>query len=168
VLKQRDHLNQMPIATKSGKIEISKEIETAELAKKLTKIIKKGDVVFFYGEIGVGKTTFIRHLINNFQINNNLTLTEVTSPTFNIVNEYEVNDLVIQHFDLFRLKNENETKNIGLLENSSKIITLIEWPKIIKKKPINVIELYFEYGKDLETRFLSINGLDKKKINELR
>ena len=158
----------MPIATKSGRIDISKELDSAELAKKFTKIIKKGDIVYFYGEIGVGKTTFIKHLINNFQKEKNLNLTEVTSPTFNIVNEYEMNGFAIHHFDLFRLKNENEIMNIGLLENYSEIITLIEWPKIIKKKPINVIELNFEYGKDLETRFLSINGLSEKKLDEIR
>jgi tRNA A37 threonylcarbamoyladenosine biosynthesis protein TsaE len=80
----------MLIATNSSKIDITLEVKTAELAKNFSEILKKGDIVFFYGEIGVGKTTFIRHLVNCFQTNNNLNQTEVTSPTFNLVNEYDV------------------------------------------------------------------------------
>jgi len=158
----------MHIATNSGKIEISLEVKTAEIAKKFSKILKKGDVVFFHGEIGTGKTTFIRYLINNFQKKKNLKLTEVTSPTFNLVNEYDAGDFLIQHYDLFRLKNINETKNIGLLENYKEILTLVEWPEIIEKKPINTIDLIFEYGEGVEKRFLTIYGLGKEKLNEIR
>ena len=158
----------MHIATNSGKIEISLEVKTAEIAKKFSKILKKGDIVFFHGEIGVGKTTFIRHLINNFQKKKDLKLTEVTSPTFNLVNEYDVGDFLIQHYDLFRLKNINETKNIGLLENYKEILTLVEWPERIEKKPINTINLIFEYGEGVEKRFLTIHGLGKEKLNEIR
>jgi len=158
----------MHIATNSGKIEISLEVKTAEIAKKFSKILKKGDIVFFHGEIGVGKTTFIRHLINNFQKKKDLKLTEVTSPTFNLVNEYDVGDFLIQHYDLFRLKNINETKNIGLLENYKEILTLVEWPERIEKKPINIIDLIFEYDEDVEKRFLTIHGLGKEKLNEIR
>ena len=158
----------MHIATNSGKIEISLEVKTAEIAKKFSKILKKGDIVFFHGEIGVGKTTFIRHLINNFQKKKDLKLTEVTSPTFNLVNEYDVGDFLIQHYDLFRLKNINETKNIGLLENYKEILTLVEWPERIEKKPINTIDLIFEYGEGVEKRFLTIHGLGKKKSNKIK
>ncbi len=158
----------MHIATNSGKIEISLEVKTAELAKKFSKILKKGDVVFFYGEIGVGKTTFIRYLINNFQKKEGIKLTEVTSPTFNLVNEYNVGNLLIQHYDLFRLKSSDETKNIGLLENYKEILTLVEWPEKIENKIINEINLIFEYGEDIEKRFLTINGLSEEKLNEVR
>jgi len=158
----------MHIATNNGKIEISIEVKTAELAKKFSKILKKGDVVFFHGEIGVGKTTFIRYLVNNFQKNNNLKQTEVTSPTFNLVNEYEIGNFVIQHYDLFRLTSSNEIKNIGLLENQKEILTLIEWPEKIKKKVDNKIDLFFQYGEDLNKRFLSIEGLNDEKLNDIR
>ena len=161
-------LNQMPIATNSSKIDISQEVKTAKLAKNFSKIIKKGDVVFFQGEIGVGKTTFIRHLINSLQMNNHLSLTEVTSPTFNLVNEYDVGIFVIQHYDLYRLTSSNETKNIGLFENKKEIVTLIEWPEKIKKKVNNKINLVFKYGKDMNKRFLSIKGLDNKRFNAIK
>ena len=131
-------------------------------------VLKKGDVVFFHGEIGVGKTTFIRHLVNSLQLNNHLNLTEVTSPTFNLVNEYDVGIFIIQHYDLYRLKSINETKNIGLLENQKEILTLIEWPEKINIKINNKINLFFKYSEDMKKRFLSIEGLVKEKLNEIK
>ena len=156
----------MHIATNSEIIDISLEVKTAELAKIFSKVVKKGDVVFFHGEIGVGKTTFIRYLINYLQTNNHLNQTEVTSPTFNLVNEYDVGVFIIQHYDLYRLKNSHETKNIGLFENSKEILTLIEWPKKIDNKIDNKIDLFFEYGEDMNKRFLTIKGISSKTLNE--
>jgi len=157
----------MHIATNSEIIDISLEVKTAELAKKFSKILKKGNTVLFHGEIGVGKTTFIRHLINYLQENNHLKQTEVTSPTFNLVNEYDVGVYTIQHYDLYRLKSTDETKNIGLLENQKEILTLIEWPEKINNKINNKIDLFFEYGEDMNKRFLSIKGLSNEKLNEI-
>ena len=158
----------MHIATNSETIDISLEVKTAELAENFSKILKKGDIVFFYGEIGVGKTTFIRHLVNHLQANNDLNPTEVTSPTFNLVNEYNVGIFTIQHYDLYRLTSSDETKNIGLLENRKEILTLIEWPEKIDNKINNKIDLFFEYGEDMNKRFLSIKGLCNKKLNEIK
>ena len=161
------HLNLMLIATNSDKIDISLEVKTAELAKKFSRIFTKGDVIFFHGEIGVGKTTFIRYLINNLQKYNNFNLTEVTSPTFNLVNEYDVGVFIIKHYDLYRLTNSHETKNIGLLENQKEILTLIEWPEKIDNKIENKIDLFFEYGEDMNKRFLTIKGISNKTLNEI-
>jgi tRNA threonylcarbamoyladenosine biosynthesis protein TsaE len=157
----------MHIATNSEIIDISLEVKTAEIAKNFSKIVKKGDVVFFHGEIGVGKTTFIRHLVNCLQVSNHLNPTEVTSPTFNLVNEYDVGVFIIQHYDLYRITNCDETKNIGLLENQKEILTLIEWPEKINNKINNKIDLFFEYGEDMNKRFLSLKGLNSKKLNEI-
>ena len=152
-------LNQMPTAIKSDKIDLSSEKETEELANTFLKKIKPGCFIFLYGEIGVGKTTFIRYLINQFQKLNKLEITEVTSPTFNLLNEYQINDFKINHYDLFRLKSTEEIKNLDLFEDNKNIITLVEWPQIIKEKPKNLIELVFEYGKDHKTRSVQIKGL---------
>ena len=157
----------MHIATNSEIIDISLEVKTTDLAKNFSKILKKGDVVFFHGEIGVGKTTFIRHLINSLQVNNHLNPTEVTSPTFNLVNEYDVGIFIIQHYDLYRLISSDETKNIGLLENQKEILTLVEWPEKINDKINNKVDLFFEYGEDMSKRFLSIKGLSSEKLNEI-
>ena len=157
----------MHIATNSEIIDISLEVKTAELAENFSKILKKGDIVFFYGEIGVGKTTFIRHLVNHLQANNDLNPTEVTSPTFNLVNEYDVGIFIIQHYDLYRLTSSDETKNIGLLENQKEILTLIEWPEKIDNKIDNKIDLFFEYGEDMNKRFLTIKGISNKILDEI-
>ena len=152
-------LNLMPTAIKSDKIDLSSEKETEELASRFLKKIKPGCFIFLYGEIGVGKTTFIRYLINQFQKLNKLEITEVTSPTFNLLNEYQINDFKINHYDLFRLKSTEEIKNLDLFEDNKNTITLVEWPQIIKEKPKNLIELVFEYGKDHKTRSVQIKGL---------
>ena len=157
----------MHIATNSEIIDISLEVKTVELAKNFSKILKKGNIVFFHGEIGVGKTTFIRYLINHLQVSNHLNPTEVTSPTFNLVNEYDVGIFTIQHYDLYRLTRSDETKNIGLLENKKEILTLIEWPEKIKNMINNKIDLFFEYEDDMNKRFLSIKGLSKEQLNEI-
>ncbi|MDC1365595.1 tRNA (adenosine(37)-N6)-threonylcarbamoyltransferase complex ATPase subunit type 1 TsaE [Pelagibacteraceae bacterium] len=153
----------MLIATNSEKIDISLEDKTSELAKKFSKTLHKGDVAYFHGEIGVGKTTFIRHLINNLQQLNKINLTEVTSPTFNLVNEYDVGNFIIQHYDLYRLTDYSEIKNIGLFENREEIVTLIEWPEKIKETIDNKIDLFFEYNDDLNKRYLSIKEVKNKK-----
>ena len=150
----------MPIATKSDIIDLSSENKAEELANKISKKLKVGDVVFLYGEMGVGKTTFVRYLINEFQKDNNLKITEVTSPTFNLLNEYQMNQIKINHYDLFRLKSAEELKNLDLFEDRTNTVLLIEWPEIIKEKPKNLIELTFDYGNDHKTRFLKIKGLN--------
>ena len=150
----------MPTAISKEKIDLSSENNTKDLANQIINKIKVGDVVFFYGEMGVGKTTFIKYLINAFQKKNNLELSEVTSPTFNLLNEYEINQVKIHHYDLFRLKSAEDVKNLNLFESYSKAITLIEWPQIIKEKPKNLIEFKFNYEDDHKKRSVQIKGLN--------
>ena len=150
----------MPIVIKSDKIDLNSEENTEQLAYKFSKKIKPGDVVFFFGEIGVGKTTFIRYLINNFQRENKLELTEVPSPTFNLLNEYQIKDIKIHHYDLFRIKSVDEIKNLGLFQEIKKTIVLIEWPQIINEIPKNLIELVFEYKNDHQKRSVQVKGLN--------
>ena len=153
----------MHIATNSSKFDISKEIDTAKIAKKVSKLIKVGDVLFFYGDIGVGKTTFIKYLINNLQKINRSKLTEVTSPTFSIVNEYKVGNTKILHYDLYRIKDKKELKNIGLLENYKNALLLIEWPELISKKPKNLIKFFFSYEMNFKKRSIVIKNINKYK-----
>ena len=150
----------MPTATSSVKIDLSSENKTEELAVKISKKLKRGDIVFFYGEMGVGKTTFIKHLIQEFQRVNKLKQIEVTSPTFNLLNEYQIGKTKINHYDLFRLKSNEEIKNLDLFSEKQNTITLIEWPQMIKEKPENLIEFVFEYEENYEKRFVHIKGLN--------
>ena len=150
----------MPIATKSDIIDLSSENKAEELANKISKKLKVGDVVFLYGEMGVGKTTFVRYLINSLQETYKLEMTEVTSPTYNLLNEYQIDQIKINHYDLFRLKSQKELVNLDLFEDSPNAITLVEWPQIIKEKPKNLIEFNFKYEDDHKKRSVFIRGLD--------
>ena len=85
----------MPIATKSSRINISDEKKTKLIAEIFSKNIKSGDTLLFSGELGVGKTTFIKYLINSLQLIFNQSITEIPSPTFNLVNEYQLEKLII-------------------------------------------------------------------------
>ena len=161
MLGQRVHLNQMPIAIKNSIIDISSEETTRELAKNFSNYLKGGEIIFLYGEMGVGKTTFVKYLINQLLVKKNLQSTEVTSPTFNLLNEYEIDNLIIKHYDLFRLKNESEIKNLDLFEQNKNTITLIEWPELIEKENVKkTIDLFFNYENELNNRSVKIDGLD--------
>ena len=137
-------------------MKISSLKDLHKFTNKISKIILPGDYLFLFGEIGVGKTTFARQLINVFELKNNIKKSEVPSPTFNILFEYELKDFIIKHYDLYRLKNEEEIKNLELFEIEEKNITLIEWPELIKNKPANRIDLFFKYTKDMKQRVLDI------------
>ena len=150
----------MPIAIRSEKINLSSEKKTEEIASQISKKLKPGNIVFLYGEMGVGKTTFVRYLINGFQKKDKLKLTEVTSPTFNLLNEYQLQKIKINHYDLFRIKSAKEIKDLDLFEESNNSITLVEWPEMINKKPKNLIELIFEYEKDHLSRSIQIKVLN--------
>ena len=148
-------------------MKISSIQELEKIADKIKKILSPGDVVFIYGEIGVGKTTFARLLINSFENEKKIKKSEVLSPTFNIVFEYEIKKFTIKHFDLYRLKNDNDIKNIGLYEHLEQNITLIEWPELIKNKPQNRLDLFFEYKKNYNERSLIIKSNGRLKNHEI-
>ena len=151
----------MPIAIRNSIIDISSEETTRELAENFSNYLTGREVIFLYGEMGVGKTTFVKYLINQFQIKKKLQTTEVTSPTFNLLNEYDAGDLVIKHYDLFRLKDKSEVKNLDLFDKNENTITLIEWPELIKKDNFKkTIDLMFNYENELNNRSVKIDGLD--------
>ena len=151
----------MPIAIKNSTIDISSEETTRELAKNFSNYLKGGEIIFLYGEMGVGKTTFVKYLINQLLEKKNLQTTEVTSPTFNLLNEYEIDNLTIKHYDLFRLKNESEIKNLDLFDQNKNTITLIEWPELIEKENVKkTIDLVFNYENEFNNRSVKIDGLD--------
>ena len=151
----------MPIAIKNSTIDISSEETTRELAKNFSNYLNGGEIIFLYGEMGVGKTTFVKYLINQLLEKKNLQTTEVTSPTFNLLNEYEIDNLIIKHYDLFRLKNESEIQNLDLFDQNKNTITLIEWPELIEKENVKkTIDLVFNYENEFNNRSVKIDGLE--------
>ena len=154
----------MHIATKkSSQINISSEKKLEEFAKNLALNIKKGEIFFLYGEMGVGKTTFVKHLINKLQLKFDNKTTEVTSPTFNIMNEYKINDLIIKHYDLYRIKESKELNHLGIFSDDLDTIKIIEWPGLIKTLFEDKLEIYLNYATSENEREIKMIGFGKWK-----
>ena len=144
--------------------------DTKNLSKNISKIIKPGDVIFLYGEIGTGKTTFTRFVINYFERKNKIENSDVLSPTFNIVYDYDIGEIKIQHYDLYRLKNYNDIAQLGIFETSNNHIKIIEWPELINPKPKDRLDIMFKYSKQMNSREVKIKGFGKwkeHKFNEI-
>ena len=137
--------------------------DTKNFSKNISKIIKVGDIIFLYGEIGVGKTTFVRFLINFLERKKKIKDSEVLSPTFNIVYDYEIGDLKIQHYDLYRLKNYKDISQLGMFVTSDRSIKIVEWPELIESKPQDRIDIVFKYSKSINSRKIEIIGFGKWK-----
>jgi len=134
-----------------------------KISKTISQKLENGDCIFLIGEIGVGKTTFTRYLINNLQNQKGLKETEVLSPTFNLLYEYEIKDLKIMHYDLYRIKKAKELDHLGIFSENEKTIKVIEWPDLIKTPLSNKLEIYLEYEKNDSERKMRINGQGKWK-----
>ena len=144
--------------------------DTKKFSKNISRIINKGDIIFLYGEIGVGKTTFVRFFINYLESKNKIKNSDVLSPTFNIVYDYNVGNVKILHYDLYRLKNYNDISQLGMFETSDDHIKIIEWPELIKPKPIDRVDISFKYSKLIDSREVKIIGSGKwkdYKFNEI-
>ena len=109
-----------------------------KLSTNLCKDISVGDIYLFQGELGAGKTTFVRLLINNLYVLNNLPKpSSITSPTFPILITYELNSSQIYHYDLYRVKSLKELEELDFFENLNNNITFIEWPEMLISLPLN-------------------------------
>ena len=128
-----------------------------QISKKISQKLENGDCIFLIGEIGVGKTTLTRHLINNIQSQKGLKETEVLIPTFNLLYEYEIKDLKIMHYDLYRIKKTEELEHLGIFSDNEKTIKIVEWPDLIKTPLTNKLEVHLEYGKNDNERKMNIH-----------
>ena len=125
--------------------------------------IKAGDIIFLYGEIGTGKTTFTRFVINYFESRNKIKNSDVLSPTFNIVYDYDIGKLKVLHYDLYRLKNYKDISQLGMFETSNDSIKIVEWPELIDSKPKDRIDIQFKYSKLIDSRKIKVIGFGKWK-----
>ena len=133
------------------------------ISKKISAHLSKKDCIFLIGEIGVGKTTFTRHLINHLQEKKDLKSTEVLSPTFNLLYEYDIKDLKIMHYDLYRIKETKELDHLGIFSDEKDSIKIIEWPDLIKIPLEDKLEIYLDYRKSENEREMKIAGFGKWK-----
>ena len=137
--------------------------DTKNFSKKISKIMEAGDIIFLYGEIGTGKTTFVRFFINYLEMKNKIQSSDVLSPTFNIVYDYNIGDIKVLHYDLYRLKNYKDISQLGIFETSNDSIKIIEWPELIKPKPKDRVDILFKYSKLKNSRKVKIIGFGKWK-----
>ena len=133
------------------------------LSQKVADKLDKNDCIFLIGEIGVGKTSFTRYLINHLQEKNGEKITEVLSPTFNLVYEYDLKNIKIMHYDLYRIKKANELQHLGIFSENEKTVKIIEWPDLITTPLTNKLEIHLEYVKNDKERKMKICGHSKWK-----
>tara|TARA_B100000524_G_C23538275_1_gene330336 strand:+ start:32 stop:481 length:450 start_codon:yes stop_codon:yes gene_type:complete len=138
------------------------------LSQKVAEKLSKNDCIFLIGEIGVGKTTFARYLINYLQEKNGEKITEVLSPTFNLLYEYDLKGIKIMHYDLYRIKDEKELKQLGIFLDNEDTIKIIEWPQLINIPLSDKLEIHLDYVKNEKEREIKFIGSGKwKTLNEL-
>ena len=138
------------------------EKDLSKIAKKISNKVKKGDYIFLEGELGVGKTTFAKYFINHFNKKFKKKFVEVLSPTFNIVQYYDVNNRIsIAHYDLYRLKSKKDLDNIGIFDYENQFINLVEWPELLNKKKINKISIKLKYTKNEKSRKIYIKNFGR-------
>ena len=138
------------------------------LSQKVAEKLSKNDCIFLIGEIGVGKTTFARYLINYLQEKNGEKITEVLSPTFNLLYEYDLKGIKIMHYDLYRIRNEKELKQLGIFLDNEDTIKIIEWPQLINIPLSDKLEIHLDYVKNEKEREIKFIGSGKwKTLNEL-
>ena len=140
------------------------------ISKKIADKISEKDCIFLIGEIGVGKTTLTRSLINYFQKREGVEQTQVLSPTFNLLYEYDINKIKVMHYDLYRIKNSKELNQLGIFNENVNSIKIIEWPELIETNVADRLELHLSYANNENERKLILKRLGKWKafnLNEL-
>lgn len=128
--------------------------ETMAIAKEVSGILKAGSVVLLKGELGAGKSTFARALIQSLCGEH----IDVPSPTFTLVQTYETPEFILWHFDLYRLNHAEEIYELGIEEAYTSGVCLIEWPERLGPYlPKEYLEIEFKYGTDENERILHLN-----------
>ena len=128
------------------------------ISKKVSNNLFSENYLFLYGELGSGKTTFARSLINHLQKKNKVKMTEVLSPTYNLLYEYDIKSLKVMHYDLYRLNSLKEIYELGIFEKKANSLKIVEWPEKIKSKIKNRLDISLFYNKDKETRKINFKG----------
>ena len=133
------------------------------ISNKIAENTSSNDCIFLIGEIGVGKTTFTRNFINYLQKKEGIKETEVLSPTFNLLYEYDIRNLKVMHYDLYRIKKKKELEQLGIFREDNNSIKIIEWPELIEINISDRLELYLKYSVKENERELSFVGHGKWK-----
>ncbi len=132
-------------------IKVKNLAQTKRLAKKLSKSLKGGETVLLYGDLGAGKTTFTQFFAKALGVKD-----VVTSPTFNIVKEYDGKKMKLYHFDMYRIEDFGELQEIGaedILYKNEHDVAVVEWPDNAKMDYKNIVKITIEKVSDTERIF---------------
>ena len=133
------------------------------ISKQIAEKVSNGDCIFLIGEIGVGKTTFTRNFINYLQKKKGMKQTEVLSPTFNLLYEYEIKNLKVMHYDLYRIKKNKELDELGIFNENFSSIKIIEWPELVETKVKDRLDIHLSYSDKENERKIRLLGYGKWK-----
>jgi tRNA threonylcarbamoyladenosine biosynthesis protein TsaE len=135
-------------------LELADEAATVALAGRLAPLLRRGDVVALSGDLGAGKTCFARALLRALGQRG-----EVPSPTFTLVQIYELAPCAVWHFDLYRLTTPGETLELGIEEAFAEAITLIEWPDVLGPLlPADRLDVRFDFADGAGARRVALTG----------
>ena len=142
------------------------ELKSLDSTKKVAEAVainlKQNDFILLSGNLGAGKTTFTRFLIHYLQQKNQRPLEEIVSPTFSIVQYYDLGkNLKVAHYDFYRLKKEKEISNIGLFDTAKDFINIIEWPEIAMNLLNDFLQIKFTHDLNKDLRSVEFNGKGK-------
>jgi tRNA threonylcarbamoyladenosine biosynthesis protein TsaE len=135
-----------PIVTKT--IATHSESETAAVGRELAATLSAGDVVLLHGDLGAGKTAFVKGLAEGLGVSRD----EVSSPTFTIMQEYRGGRLPLFHVDLYRLDDPREIDDLGLEEIAEAGVLAIEWAEKLQRAPLVAVRVSIEYALDNQRR----------------
>ena len=149
---------------KSKKILLKNEEETLSFGTMLASILKPADIIILTGDLGVGKTKLTQGILRYFHLED-----EISSPTFNIVNEYQLSNSFLYHFDVYRLADSSEFLQIGGDEYLEKGICIIEWGEmILDVLPAEYLQIIIEKDEfDNNKRILTILAHGSRYISYL-
>ena len=126
----------------------SSEVETGAVGSELATTLARGDVVLLIGDLGAGKTAFVRGLAEGLGIASD----QVSSPTFTLVQEYRAGRVPLVHVDLYRLDDPREIDDLGLDEIAGEAVLAIEWAEKHPRPPRDAIRVLLEHAGDTERR----------------
>jgi tRNA threonylcarbamoyladenosine biosynthesis protein TsaE len=132
-----------------GELITHSESETAEAGRVLSDELTPGSVVLLYGDLGAGKTVFVRGLAEGLGVSPD----DVSSPTFTLIQEYRGGRLPLFHADLYRLNDPREVEDLGLDEIAADGVLAIEWAEKLTRQPEHAIAVHLEHG-EKDTRVI--------------
>jgi tRNA threonylcarbamoyladenosine biosynthesis protein TsaE len=133
------------------------ESETADVARNLAPVLRAGSIVLLYGDLGAGKTAFVRGLAAGLGVSPE----EVSSPTFTLIQEYRGGRVPMLHVDLYRLNDPREIDDLGLDELGADSVTAIEWAEKLREPPADAIRVKITDA-GVSDRVVTVEGNDAR------